>query len=75
MLPIVGWQTFLIEFALPRATDTQSAANHEGVVVGTLMVAALFALLFAALVYSPARPGPNLTAGFLLLHWFSRCLS
>jgi len=29
MLPIVGWQTFLIEFALPRATDTQSAANQS----------------------------------------------
>jgi predicted small integral membrane protein len=35
-------------------------------VVGTVMVAAIFNLLFALADYSPARPGPNPTAGFLL---------
>jgi hypothetical protein len=30
------------------------------------MVAAIFNLLFAVADYSPARPGPNPTAGFLL---------
>ena len=65
-LPIVGWRTFLIEFALPRAADTRLAAVLRVWVVGTVMVAAVFNLLFAVADYSPARPGPNPTAGFLL---------
>ena len=66
VLPIVGWRTFVIEFAFPRAADTRLAAVIRVWVVGTVMVAAVFNLLMAVLDYSPARPGPNPTAGFLL---------
>jgi hypothetical protein len=66
VLPIVGWRTFLIEFALPRAADTRLAAVIRVWVVGTVLVAAVINLLMAVLDYSPARPGPNPTAGFLL---------
>jgi hypothetical protein len=65
-LPIAGWRTFLIEFALPQVADTRLAAVLRVWVVGTVMVAAIFNLLMAVLDYSPARPGPNPTAGFLL---------
>ena len=65
-LPIVGWRTFLIEFALPRAADTRLAAVVRVWVIATVMVAAVFNLIFALADYSPARPGPNPTAGFLL---------
>jgi hypothetical protein len=66
IVPIVGWRTFLIEFALPRAADTRLAAVMRSWVVGTVLVAAVINLLMAVLDYSPARPGPNPTAGFLL---------
>ena len=66
IVPIVGWRTFLIEFAVPRAADTRLAAVIRVWVVGTVMVAAVFNLLMAVLDYSPMRPGPNPTAGFLL---------
>jgi hypothetical protein len=66
VLPIVGWRTFLIEFALPIAADTRLAAVMRLWVVGTVLVAAVINLLMAVLDYSPARPGPNPTAGFLL---------
>ena len=66
VLPIVGWRTFLIELALPRAADTRLAAVMRLWVVGTVLVAAVINILFAVLDYSPARPGPNPTAGFLL---------
>jgi hypothetical protein len=65
-LPIVGWRSFLIEFALPRAADTRLAAVVRLWVVGTVLVAAIFNLLMAMADYSPMRPGPNPTAGFLL---------
>jgi len=73
MIPIVGWRTFLIEFALPRAADTRLAAVISLWVVGTVMVAAVFNLLMAVGDYSPARPGPNPTAGFLLAG-FALCM-
>ena len=66
VLPIIGWRSFLIEFALPRAADTRLAAVLRVWVVGAVMVAAVFNLLFALADYSPAKPGPNPTAGFLL---------
>jgi hypothetical protein len=66
VLPIVGWRSFVIEFAFPRAADTRLAAVISLWVVGIVMVAAVFNLLMAVLDYSPARPGPNPTAGFLL---------
>ena len=37
VLPIVGWRSFLIEFALPRAADTRLAAVLRVWVVGTVM--------------------------------------
>jgi len=73
VLPIAGWRTFLIEFAFPRAADTRLAAVISVWVAGTVMVAAVFNLLFAVLDYSPMRPGPNPTAGFLL-GGFSLCM-
>ena len=66
VLPVVGWRTFLIEFALPRAAATRLAAVVSLWVVGTLMVAAVFNLVMAMADYSRMRPGPNPTAGFLL---------
>lgn len=66
IVPIAGWRTFLIEFAVPRAADTRLAAVMSVWVVGTVLVAAVFNLLMAVLDYSPARPGPNPTAGFVL---------
>jgi hypothetical protein len=66
VLPVVGWRTFLIEFALPSAADTRLAAVITVWVGGTVMVAAVFNLLMAVADYSPMRPGPNPTAGFLL---------
>jgi quinol-cytochrome oxidoreductase complex cytochrome b subunit len=66
VLPIMGWRTFLIELALPRAADTRLAAVMRLWVVGTVLVAAVINLLMAALDYSLARPGPNPTVGFLL---------
>ena len=66
IVPIAGWRTFLIEFAVPRTADTRLAAVIRLWLVGTVMVAAVFNLLMAVLDYSPARPGPNPTAGFLL---------
>src|SRR5215831_13152931 len=66
VLPIVGWRTFLIEFAFPTAADTRLAAVIRLWVVGTVVVAAVFNLVMAMADYSPMRPGPNPTAGFLL---------
>ena len=66
IVPIAGWRTFLIEFALPRAAHTRLAAVLKVWVIGTVMVAAIFILLGAVADYSPARQGPNPTAGFLL---------
>jgi hypothetical protein len=45
LLPVVGWRTFVIEFAFPRAADTRLAAVIRVWVVGTVMVAAVFNLL------------------------------
>src|SRR5262252_1367329 len=66
VLPILGWRTFLIAFAFPTAADTRLAAVIRLWLVGTVMVAAVFNLLMAMADYSPMKPGPNPTAGFLL---------
>jgi hypothetical protein len=66
LLPIVGWRTFLIEFVFPTAAATRVTAVIRLWVVGSVMVAAVINLLIAVLDYSPARPGPNPVAGFLL---------
>ena len=66
LLPVVGWRTFLIEFVFPTAAATRVMAVIRLWVVGSVMVAAVINLLMAVLDYSPARPGPNPTAGFLL---------
>jgi hypothetical protein len=65
-LPIVGWQTFLSVFAFPPSGTSRIAAILNIWLGGTVMVAAVFNLLMAVLDYSPARPGPNPTAGFLV---------
>src|SRR6266403_5097741 len=66
LLPIVGWRTFLIEFVFPTAAATRVTAVIRLWLVGSVMVAAVINLLIAVLDYSPVRPGPNPTAGFLL---------
>src|SRR5712671_1742477 len=66
LLPVVGWRTFLIEFVFPTAAATRVTAVIRLWVVGSVMVAAVMNLAIAVLDYSPARPGPNPTAGFLL---------
>src|SRR3984893_4421438 len=66
VLPVVGWRTFLIEFIFPTAAATRLTAVITLWVVGSVMVAAVINLLIAVADYSPMRPGPNPTAGFLL---------
>jgi hypothetical protein len=66
VLPVAGWRTFLIEFVFPTAAATRVTPVIRLWVVGSVMVAAVINLLIAVLDYSPARPGPNPTAGFLL---------
>jgi hypothetical protein len=73
IVPIAGWRTLLIEFALPRAAHTRLAAVLRVWVAGTVMTAAIIILLGAVADYSSARPGPNPTAGFLLAG-FSVCM-
>ena len=65
-LPFVGWRTFLTVFAFPPSGSGRVAAALEVWVGGTVLVAAVFNLLMAVADYSPMRPGPNPTAGFLL---------
>jgi hypothetical protein len=65
-LPIVGWRTFLVVFAFPPSGTGRVAAVLSTWLGGTVMVSAVFILLMAVGDYSPARPGPNPTAGFLL---------
>jgi hypothetical protein len=65
-LPIVGWRTFLVVFALPPSGTSRVAAVLSTWLGGTVMVSAVFILLMAVGDYSPARPGPSPTAGFLL---------
>jgi hypothetical protein len=66
LLPVVGWRTFLIEFVFPTAAATRVTAVLRLWLVGSVMVATVMNLAIAVLDYSPARPGPNPTAGFLL---------
>jgi hypothetical protein len=66
LLPLVGWRTFLIEFALPRSAESRLAAVIRLWLVCTVMVACVINLAIAVLDYSPMRPGPNPTAGFLV---------
>lgn len=65
-LPFIGWRTFLAVFAFPPSGNDRVAAVLTTWVGGTALVAAVFNLLIAVADYSPARPGPNPTAGFLL---------
>jgi len=51
---------------IPESGGYAIGRSHQRVVFGTVMVAAVFNLLMAVLDYSPMRPGPNPTAGFLL---------
>jgi hypothetical protein len=65
-LPFVAWLTFVSVFAFPPSGTGRVAAVLEVWLGGTVLVAAVFNLLMAVLDYSPMRPGPNPTAGFLL---------
>ena len=65
-LPIVGWRTFLIVFAFPPTGTGRWPAVLNIWLGGTVLVSAVFNLLMAVTDYSPMRPGPNPTAGFLL---------
>ena len=65
-LPFVGWQTFLAVFAFPPTGTRRVAAVLNLWLGGAVLVAAVFNLVMAMADYSPMRPGPNPTAGFLL---------
>ena len=65
-LPFVGWRTFVAVFAFPPSGTSRGTAVLTAWVGGTVLVAAVFNLVMAVADYSPMRPGPNPTAGFLL---------
>src|SRR5215467_8418967 len=65
-LPFIGWRTFVAVFALPPSGTSRGTAVLTAWVGGTVLVAAVFNLVMAVADYSPMRPGPNPTAGFLL---------
>src|ERR1700730_8320851 len=66
VLPFVGWRIFLTVFAFPSSGTGRVAAVLNLWVGGTVMVPAAINLAIAVLDYSPMRPRPNPTAGFLL---------
>ena len=66
ILPFAAWRTFLTTFVFPMSGSGRVAAVLKLWLGGTVMVAAVINLLYAAANYSPIRPGPNPTAGFLL---------
>jgi hypothetical protein len=66
LLPFAGWQIFLTVFAFPPSGTGRVAAVLNLWLCGTVLVAAVINLAIAVLDYSPARPGPNPMAGFLL---------
>src|SRR5260370_34034849 len=66
LLPFAGWRVLLAVFAFPPAGTGRLAAVLNLWIGGTLMVAAVINLAIAVLDYSPTRPGPNPTTGFLL---------
>jgi hypothetical protein len=66
VLPFVGWRILLTVFAFPPSGTGRWAAVIKLWLGRTVMVAAVINLVIAVLDYSPMRPGPNPTAGFLL---------
>jgi hypothetical protein len=66
VLPFAGWRTFLIIFAFPPSATGRVVAVLNLWVGSTVLVAAVINLAIAVLDYSPTRPGPSPTAGFLL---------
>jgi hypothetical protein len=66
LLPFAGWRVFLTVFAFPPAGTGRVAAVLNLWLGGTVMVVAVINLAIAVLDYSPMRPGPNPTVGFLL---------
>jgi hypothetical protein len=66
ILPVVGWQTFLRAFVFPPSGDGRVAAVLKLWLGGTVLACAVINLVVAALGYSPAQPGPDPVAGFLL---------
>jgi hypothetical protein len=70
LLPVAGWRIFLTRFAFPPSGTGRVAAVLNLWLGGIVMVAAVINLAIAVLDYSPVRPGPNPTAGFLLAGFF-----
>jgi hypothetical protein len=66
MLPFVGWQTLLRAFVFPPWEGGRVAAVLKLWLGGTVLACAVINLLVTALGYSPAQPGPDPVAGFLL---------
>lgn len=66
LLPFAGWPIFLTVFALPLSGTGPVAAVLRLWLAGTVMATAVINLIIAVMDYSPARPGLNPTAGFLL---------
>ena len=66
VVPVVGWQSFLIRFAFSTPGSSRLAAVVRLWVEGSLLVAAVFTLLMNVVEYYPSRPGPSPRLGFLL---------
>jgi hypothetical protein len=66
ILPFAAWRTLLTTFVFPMSGSGRIAAVIKVWLGGTVIFAAVINLLYAAASYSPVRPGPNPTAGFLL---------
>jgi hypothetical protein len=66
ILPFAAWPVFLTTFVFPTSGSGRIGAVIKVWLGGTVMVAAVINLLYAAMSYSPIRPGPNPRAGFLL---------
>ena len=66
LLPFAAWPVFLSTLAFPPSGSGRIAALIKLWLGGTVMATAVINLLAAAADYSPMRPGPSPTAGFLL---------
>jgi hypothetical protein len=66
LLPFAAWPIFLSTLAFPPSGSGRIAALIKLWLGGTVMATAVINLLSTAANYSPMRPGPSPTAGFLL---------
>jgi hypothetical protein len=65
LLPFAAWPVFLSQLVLPPPGSGRIEALLKLWLGGTVMATAVINLLAAAADYSPVRPGPAPTAGFL----------